>query len=631
MSDGLVALEEESRLQEKGEGHANLHFKAWTNRYYASVTALRTAANLMPHSIQKCRMLTDQAIPKLLLPENITITSVISMHAGRELKYEEYRVLPCGAADRTILYLHGGAYCLCSSSTHRKLLSEIALRTRAKIYALDYSRPPEHPYPAAVIDVSAMFQFLRSKNPDGCIALAGDSAGGGLVVSSMVAMREAGFPMPKCAVLLSPWVQLDDFKSVSWHRNRNIDYLPKDLAVMFAKAYAGYAQDEDNSDKSDASEALEHSSSRGKGEKGDKSDKGQNESEGEGDGSISEFWELLSWSDTKKGTQKDRILQLDGHYTSSTSMTVAAKVIAPPPPSESEALEVMVAATGTATATATAAAPKATPHTSSGTSAEASIELESESPPTQPNKPALLAKSKSTLVTEALVKEVLVTEALVKEALVTEALEADCDSSSSSVCVPSVAPDSSPAVPAVQDAVRPPRKAPTPFPLNDPGVSPIYADLTGLPSLLVEVGECEVLLDQILLFVSMAQQAGVDVHCDPAPHMVHVYQLFSFAAHCVRCPAPMLSLERIAQFIIRHTQEHTQDHDHGNNGNGPMKTDTSKESMFPAPCSPCADAGTRTTGQEQTASTDIVEATAAAAATAEAALHQHQIKDSYFG
>lgn len=109
----------------------------------------------------------------------------------------------------TVLYLHGGGYVYGSLQSHRHLASEIGRAAGARAIALDYRRAPEAPFPAALDDaVAAWRALLELGTPPAQLALAGDSAGGGLAVALMVKLRELGLPQPACCVLLSPWVDM---------------------------------------------------------------------------------------------------------------------------------------------------------------------------------------------------------------------------------------------------------------------------------------------------------------------------------------------------------------------------------------------------------------------------------------
>ncbi|HVE11703.1 MAG TPA: alpha/beta hydrolase [Paraburkholderia sp.] len=109
----------------------------------------------------------------------------------------------------TILYFHGGGYYFCSPQTHRSLVFGLATRSGARIFSLDYRLAPEHRFPAALDDALAAWRQLNAEgaSPDS-IVLAGDSAGGGLALATLVALRDAGAPLPAGALLFSPWTDL---------------------------------------------------------------------------------------------------------------------------------------------------------------------------------------------------------------------------------------------------------------------------------------------------------------------------------------------------------------------------------------------------------------------------------------
>ncbi len=120
------------------------------------------------------------------------------------------RLVPDGGdATATVLYLHGGGYCIGSLGTHRDLAGRLALAVGCPVVTLDYRLAPEHPFPAAVDDATAAYGDLLATGvgPDR-MAVAGDSAGGGLTVATLIALRAAGSPLPAAAVCLSPWVDL---------------------------------------------------------------------------------------------------------------------------------------------------------------------------------------------------------------------------------------------------------------------------------------------------------------------------------------------------------------------------------------------------------------------------------------
>jgi monoterpene epsilon-lactone hydrolase len=111
---------------------------------------------------------------------------------------------------RAVLYLHGGGYVIGSLDSHRHVTSEIARDLGARTLALHYRLAPEQPFPAPVEDAVAGYRYLLAQGiAPRNIALAGDSAGGGLVVAALVAIRDAGLAQPSCGWCISPWVDME--------------------------------------------------------------------------------------------------------------------------------------------------------------------------------------------------------------------------------------------------------------------------------------------------------------------------------------------------------------------------------------------------------------------------------------
>ncbi len=122
----------------------------------------------------------------------------------------EWLTPPGPTPRRTLLYLHGGGYVGGSVDSHRGLTSRLAAACHARVLALEYSLAPERPFPAAVHDaVAAVRHLLGLGTPPAQLVLAGDSAGGGLTIAALVALRDAGLPLPAAAMCLSPWVDLE--------------------------------------------------------------------------------------------------------------------------------------------------------------------------------------------------------------------------------------------------------------------------------------------------------------------------------------------------------------------------------------------------------------------------------------
>ncbi|MBN1486615.1 MAG: alpha/beta hydrolase [Anaerolineae bacterium] len=147
-----------------------------------------------------------------------------------------------------MLYLHGGAYALGSIKSHRGLIARLAHITRMRVLAIDYRLAPEHPYPAALEDALTAYHWLVNKelgppgdhtNKSPSIIIAGDSAGGGLALATLVALREAGKPLPSGLVCLSPWTDLA-LTGVSVKSKAKVDpILDAGSLEKYAQYYAG--------------------------------------------------------------------------------------------------------------------------------------------------------------------------------------------------------------------------------------------------------------------------------------------------------------------------------------------------------------------------------------------------------
>ncbi|MCC6381353.1 MAG: alpha/beta hydrolase [Dehalococcoidia bacterium] len=121
----------------------------------------------------------------------------------------EWIAAPGTELERAVLYLHGGGYVLGSVTTHRDLCARLSRAAGCRVLALDYRLAPEHPFPAAVEDAVAAHRWLLHQGfSPGRLAIAGDSAGGGLAVAALVALRERGVALPAAGVCLSPWADL---------------------------------------------------------------------------------------------------------------------------------------------------------------------------------------------------------------------------------------------------------------------------------------------------------------------------------------------------------------------------------------------------------------------------------------
>lgn len=167
----------------------------------------------------------------------------------RGTTYEEGRAagvpvswVRCGDAgpDRTVLYFHGGGYIAGSVHTHRVVAAHVSRASSAPVLLAGYRLAPEHPFPAAVEDACTVYRWLLARgHAPGSMALAGDSAGGGLTVAALLALKEAGEPLPAAGVCLSPWLDLA-LTGASLKTRGAVDPVlaPGELAFM-ARCYLG--------------------------------------------------------------------------------------------------------------------------------------------------------------------------------------------------------------------------------------------------------------------------------------------------------------------------------------------------------------------------------------------------------
>jgi epsilon-lactone hydrolase len=122
----------------------------------------------------------------------------------------EWVTAPGARRENVILYLHGGGYVIGSIKTHRELAARLSRAAAARVLLIEYRLAPEHPHPAAVEDATAAYRWLLGIGvAPSRMVIGGDSAGGGLTVATLVALRDAGQPLPAAGVCLSPWVDLE--------------------------------------------------------------------------------------------------------------------------------------------------------------------------------------------------------------------------------------------------------------------------------------------------------------------------------------------------------------------------------------------------------------------------------------
>lgn len=152
----------------------------------------------------------------------------------------EWMEMPRVWRDRVLLFVHGGNYVMGSPRTHRRLTAELSRSLHMRVLTPDYLLAPEHPFPAGIKDVLIFYGWLIKQGvPEDRIVLGGDGAGGGMVLSMLLALRNGGARLPRAAVLMSPWTDLT-CSSPSYLRQRRADpVVRRDDLVEAAGWYAG--------------------------------------------------------------------------------------------------------------------------------------------------------------------------------------------------------------------------------------------------------------------------------------------------------------------------------------------------------------------------------------------------------
>ena len=154
----------------------------------------------------------------------------------------EWISAPGASENRILFYLHGGGYNIGSLNTHREMISRLARASGARALSVDYRLAPEHPHPAALEDSVAAYRGLLSQGADPArIVIGGDSAGGGLTIATLVALRDANESLPAAAVCLSPWTDLAS-TGESMRTKADVDPIVTDQGIkVMAASYAAGA------------------------------------------------------------------------------------------------------------------------------------------------------------------------------------------------------------------------------------------------------------------------------------------------------------------------------------------------------------------------------------------------------
>lgn len=179
-----------------------------SDAYNAAVAAIKEqmqAANAgPPPDLETTRAGFEASYSSMPVPDGVNVTPVDAGGVPAEW------VTPSEVeGNRTIIYLHGGGYVVGSLNTHRHVVSRLAVGAKARLLNVDYRLAPENPFPAALDDAMAAWQWHLANGGEAAhTAISGDSAGGGLTIALCMKLRDEGLEQPACAAPISPWTDL---------------------------------------------------------------------------------------------------------------------------------------------------------------------------------------------------------------------------------------------------------------------------------------------------------------------------------------------------------------------------------------------------------------------------------------
>jgi epsilon-lactone hydrolase len=202
----------------------------WTWGFEASIHFLRSQT---VRAFEMPNMADGREYEDALLFSSPAVAQVTIEPVGAPVRGHWYRP-KAGTAGVTLLYLHGGGYAYYSRA-HQNLIALAALAARARTFALDYRLVPEHPYPAQLDDALAAYRWLLETGVDPRrLVVMGDSAGGNLTLALLLALRDAGSPLPALGVCIAPWTDVEN-PGDSMTKNEPYDWVEKRMADQWAK------------------------------------------------------------------------------------------------------------------------------------------------------------------------------------------------------------------------------------------------------------------------------------------------------------------------------------------------------------------------------------------------------------
>jgi monoterpene epsilon-lactone hydrolase len=204
-----------------------------SNELQAILDILKTGPKIGDLSIEEQSAQMEAGLAQFEVPTDVRCEPVSAGGVPAE-----WITAPGVNTERVIYYLHGGGYAYGSINTHREMVSRLSRAASARVLIIDYRLAPENPFPAALDDSTAAYRWLLSVgvNPTRLV-IAGESAGGGLTVATLVALRDAGEPLPAAGICLSPWVDLECLGESMVTKGEIDPMATREGTLMLAKAY----------------------------------------------------------------------------------------------------------------------------------------------------------------------------------------------------------------------------------------------------------------------------------------------------------------------------------------------------------------------------------------------------------
>jgi monoterpene epsilon-lactone hydrolase len=207
---------------------------SWDEGFETWATVLRhygLRSTLLPLSVQ--RRAISNVVPSVRR-RGMTYETV----SAGGVPAEWFRPVGCDES-RVLLYLHGGGYSIGSIDSHRDPVAGLCAAAGVRALLIDYRLAPEHPFPAQLEDAVAAYRWLLDQGVHPArIVVAGESAGGGLTLSTLLALRDARIPFPAAAICGSPWVDLE-MQGESMKTNARYDYLSRGVLRDYASRFVG--------------------------------------------------------------------------------------------------------------------------------------------------------------------------------------------------------------------------------------------------------------------------------------------------------------------------------------------------------------------------------------------------------